>query len=117
KVYRIEDDGTKTDMNAVYEDGYMVFTTDHFSMYALVSESESKGALIGDANGDGMITIADVTTVQKVAVKLTTLTEEQNTLADVNGDGRISVLDATCIQKYIVGGYSDTGLTGQRVEG
>ena len=33
KVYREEADGTYTDMNAVYQDGYMVFTTDHFSVY------------------------------------------------------------------------------------
>ena len=37
-VYRAEDDGTYTNMNAVYEDGYMVFTTDHFSIYILTSE-------------------------------------------------------------------------------
>ena len=37
-VYRAEDDGTYTNMNAVYEDGYMVFTTDHFSIYVLTSE-------------------------------------------------------------------------------
>ena len=35
KVYRQEADGTYTDMNAVYQDGYMVFTTDHFSIYRL----------------------------------------------------------------------------------
>ncbi|MCD8026358.1 MAG: dockerin type I repeat-containing protein [Clostridiales bacterium] len=71
--------------------------------------------IIGDVNDDGYITVADVTLVQKASVKLTTFTEEQNTLADVNGDGRISMLDATCIQKYVVGGYSDTGLVGQTV--
>ncbi len=71
--------------------------------------------IMGDANSDGVVTVADVTVVQKASVKLTTLTEEQNTLADVNGDGRVSVLDATCIQKYVVGGYSDTGSTGQAV--
>ncbi len=34
-VYRAEEDGTYTNMNAVFEDGYMVFTTDHFSVYIL----------------------------------------------------------------------------------
>ena len=35
RVYRAEADGTYTDMNAVYQNGYMVFTTDHFSRYIL----------------------------------------------------------------------------------
>lgn len=35
KVYREEADGTLTDMKAVYENGYMVFTTEHFSKYIL----------------------------------------------------------------------------------
>ena len=34
-VYRIEADGARTDMNAAYENGYMVFSTDHFSDYVL----------------------------------------------------------------------------------
>ena len=38
-VYRAEDDGTYTNMNAVYEDGYMVFTTDHFSIYVMTYEA------------------------------------------------------------------------------
>ena len=35
RVYREETDGTYTDMNAVYQNGCMVFTTDHFSIYRL----------------------------------------------------------------------------------
>ena len=38
KVYRKEADGTYTDMKAVYSDGYMIFTTDHFSEYFLSTE-------------------------------------------------------------------------------
>lgn len=38
KVYREETDGTMTNMNAVYKDGFMVFTTDHFSTYLLQQE-------------------------------------------------------------------------------
>lgn len=35
-IYRIEEDGTLTDMYAVVEDDCMKFTTDHFSLYAMV---------------------------------------------------------------------------------
>ena len=38
-VYRAEEDGTYTNMNAVYENGYMVFTTDHFSIYVMTYEA------------------------------------------------------------------------------
>ncbi|MCD8026694.1 MAG: dockerin type I repeat-containing protein [Clostridiales bacterium] len=53
----------------------------------------------GDVDLDGVVTVADVTLVQKASALLVTLTDEQTVLADVNGDGRVSVLDATCIQK------------------
>ena len=55
KVYRVEADGSVTDMNAVYQDGFLVFTTDHFSLYATVGsypELESN-KLYFDTNGTG----------------------------------------------------------------
>jgi hypothetical protein len=39
KIYRINADGTLTDMNAVVENGLLVFTTDHLSLYALTGIS------------------------------------------------------------------------------
>ena len=39
-VYRAED-GTYIDMNAVYENGYMVFITDHFSKYVITTKDLS----------------------------------------------------------------------------
>ena len=39
KVYRVNDDGTLTDMNAYREGSHMVFDTDHFSIYVIVDES------------------------------------------------------------------------------
>ena len=41
KVYRIESNGSKTDMNAVYKNGYMEFSTDHFSKYVLSGEENT----------------------------------------------------------------------------
>ncbi|MDR1409655.1 MAG: DUF4430 domain-containing protein [Oscillospiraceae bacterium] len=35
KMYRINEDGSITDMNAVLKDGYLVFATDHLSLYAV----------------------------------------------------------------------------------
>ncbi len=53
KVYRQEADGTYTNMNAVYQDGYMVFKTDHFSVYVLTADNPN--VLLGDTNADGVI--------------------------------------------------------------
>lgn len=39
KVYRINDDGTYTDMNAYRQGSHIVFETDHFSIYAIVDEN------------------------------------------------------------------------------
>ena len=38
KVYRVNDDGTLTDMNAYRQGSHMVFGTDHFSIYVIVEE-------------------------------------------------------------------------------
>lgn len=39
KVYRVNDDGTITDMKAYQEGSHIVFETDHFSLYVIVDES------------------------------------------------------------------------------
>ena len=46
KVYRNNDDGTLTDMNAYISGGYIVFETEHFSYYSVVDESDP---IISDA--------------------------------------------------------------------
>lgn len=40
KVYRVNDDGSLTDMNAYRQGSHMVFETDHFSIYVIVDISE-----------------------------------------------------------------------------
>lgn len=44
-VVYIDDDGTVTDMNAVREDNFLVFNTNHFSTYAIVSAVGEKTGL------------------------------------------------------------------------
>ena len=41
KLFWVKDDGTKVEVNAKYENGKYVFTTDHLSVYALVKEPEA----------------------------------------------------------------------------
>lgn len=57
----------------------------------------------GDVNGDGVLTVADATEIQKNIVSLFDFTSEQLVIADFNCDGKVNVNDVTEIQKAIVG--------------
>ncbi len=47
KVYRVNDDGTLTDMDAFRQGSHMVFESDHFSLYVIVDESVKESDDIG----------------------------------------------------------------------
>ena len=102
KVYREEANGTFTDMNAYFADGYMVFTTDHFSKYILSAE-EPSAALKGDVNGDGAVDAADAVLVQRYDAGMIALGDTQLEAADVNSDGIADAADAVIIMRYDAG--------------
>ena len=62
--------------------------------------------LLGDADGDGEISISDVTGIQKFLAELEQLDALRRKAADVTRDGEIDVTDATTLQMYIAGIYS-----------
>ena len=103
KVYRFEDDGTLTDMKAEFVDGFMVFTTEHFSYYVVTSAEAESEFDLGDANKDGKLNIRDATIIQKYLAKLAELDEEAIALSDFDGNGKVNVKDATAIQKKLAG--------------
>jgi|GEM_PF-3259335 len=49
KVYYIDDQGNKTDMGATFENGKVIFTTNHFSTYAVMFEDAPVTGLSGGA--------------------------------------------------------------------
>ena len=55
--------------------------------------------LLGDADGDGEVTVLDVTMMQRVLAKLSGAVIVEAT-ADVDGNGEVNVVDATYIQRY-----------------
>lgn len=59
--------------------------------------------VLGDVNGDGQITQADVDLVNEFYVGTASLTDKQLKAADVNKDGKITPADATKILQYIAG--------------
>ena len=61
---------------------------------------EAERYLLGDVDGDGEVTIYDVTYIQRyeAAMKVNSFNEAA---ADVDGDGEITIFDATLIQRYL----------------
>jgi len=53
----------------------------------------------GDANGDGIINVLDITRVERAITGL----DVETTGADANGDGVVNVLDITMIERMIAG--------------
>lgn len=64
------------------------------------TEINANNVMLGDVSGDGVITVADATLVQKHAAEMITLTGDAALAADTSKDGVITVADATLIQKF-----------------
>ena len=77
--------------------------------------SEDNDALIlGDADGDGEVTILDATRIQRYLVGLVTMTDEEIEAADADEDGELTILDATAIQRWLAG-YETTHPVGEPI--
>ncbi len=61
-----------------------------------------KEFLLGDANGDGEVTVIDATCIQRKLVNLSVVVYIEKA-ADVDGDGEVTILDAAWIQRYLAG--------------
>ena len=59
------------------------------------------GSPLGDATGDGVVSIADVTEIQRHTAEFITLEGVAFSAADVNRDGVVNISDATEIQRYL----------------
>lgn len=60
-------------------------------------------ALLGDVNGDGMVSAVDAALAARYAAGLEQLTAEQLWAADVDGDGEVTSEDASLIAEYAAG--------------
>gem|GEM_PF-1907478 len=59
--------------------------------------------VLGDLNGDGQVSVADVTIALQIAVGLKTPTPAQLQAGDLNHEGKITIADVTRILRYAVG--------------
>ena len=65
---------------------------------------ETQSAVYGDVNGDGLITVADVTAIYNILLGNSHDYEEN---ADVTGDGNITVADITAIYRILLGNNAE----------
>ena len=111
RVYRVEENGKNTDMNAEFKDGFMVFKTTHFSKYILTTDDLS--VVYGDINGDGKINTVDLAMLRKYLANKDPATGESSVSvgagADVNGDGKINTVDLALLRKYLANKDPVTG--------
>ena len=69
-----------------------------------VTDSTQNTILYGDADGDGTVTIIDVTRIQRhLADIYPPIYEENMKAAVVSGDDELSIIDATLIQRWLAG--------------
>ena len=81
----------------VYKNSYAhQYAEDNKIPYVLID-----GPKTGDADGDGVVNINDVTAIQRHVAEFEALEDLQAKAADVNGDGSITIEDATILQQYL----------------
>ena len=62
--------------------------------------TEEEEIILGDANGDGRVSVKDVTAIQRFIADLP-VDMLNSSAADVDGDGVVTISDATLIQQYL----------------
>lgn len=110
KVATVNEAGVVTGIRA----GEATITATINGVKATTTVKVSGSALIGDVDRDGVISIMDVTYIQKYLAKSENFDSTQMLLADTDGNERITILDATFIQMYIAL-YKDTERVGEKI--
>ena len=101
-VSGIQNNGsTLTTWNGSAESVTFTFTgTQKINTIAVTYESEQQTALRGDVNGDGQVTIADVTSLVNIILGNQ---GGDTSVADLNGDSQITIADVTSLVNIILG--------------
>ncbi len=105
KVYYLSLDGALVEMDAVYENGFFVFTAYHFSYYLIAEEKEMPKYSRGDANTDGRIDYIDYMMVRRYCMGTYKMSEEELAYSDVDGSGNVDYLDYMMIRRHCMGNY------------
>ncbi|MBQ8860635.1 MAG: type I pullulanase [Ruminococcus sp.] len=81
-----------------------------------VDPTPGVSSLIGDVDGDDLISVVDATLVQRNVAHKNEFNENQITAADTNKSGDIEILDATNIQRYLAS-LKNFGHVGEKIGG
>ncbi len=93
------DNGALVDMEATYENGYLVFTTNVFGSFAIAENAR----LYGDVDNSGEIDKMDYVMVKRHCFSTVELDAEQLAVANVNGDENVDKNDYLAIKRYCFG--------------
>ncbi len=77
------------------------FDTPVTANLTLYAKWTQKTILLGDADGDGKVTVIDATRIQKKLASISVLATFNEKAADVDKSGKLEITDATNIQKYL----------------
>ena len=101
----MDDSGKLTKLDGTVDEIERTVTVEleHFSTYILADEDTAPSVVIGDANGDGRVTVSDARTILRYMAGLMEEGEVDEAAADFNGDGRVTVSDARAILRHIAG--------------
>ena len=64
------------------------------------SAAAAGGTILGDADGDGEVTISDVTCIQRALAEWTDSSCSEKA-ADIDGNGKLEITDATLLQQWL----------------
>lgn len=78
-------------------------TSGRMSLSVSLSAQAVAPTILGDADGDGIVTIFDVTWIQRLLLDMKVPETFSETAADADADGEISIIDATWIQRWLSG--------------
>lgn len=95
KVYRLETDGSKTDMKATVVNGNIYFTTDHFSLYVIESSF-----LPGDIDGSGEVDLQDVVALSQIVAEWEDV-ECITAALDPDGNGEVNLQDVVVLAQFV----------------
>ncbi len=78
------------------------FAKEYGIPYVTSGSNVNPTGILGDVNGDNKVTAKDSMQIQRYAVKLISLDEDQLKLADVDGDNKVGNKDALNILRYTI---------------
>ncbi|MBQ3284540.1 MAG: hypothetical protein IJH40_02750 [Ruminococcus sp.] len=68
-----------------------------------ISDKPADPYILGDVDGDGVVTVIDVSWIQRELADMSVTKTYNDAAGDVDGSGTVDIIDATYIQRYLAG--------------